>query len=396
MNSLRASESGLQLVDQARRKKRWTKTAEIWCSKGFTSRSTLNRFWAKRPIRKDAFVSICDAVDVDWSHVAELTELGVESVESKETTQQSISGYSDERGDRQSHDSTESSACFSQRLSQHDYGDAPETDVFYGRDSELSTLKEWITVDRCRLLLLLGMGGIGKTTLAAKLARTVSTAFDFVIWRSLRNAPQLAELLTDIIQFLDPKGPTLPDSLDAQIRYLIQQLTSSRCLLILDNAESILESGDRTGRYRESYEGYEQLFRAIGDTPHQSCLMITTREQPKGLSAIEGERLPVRCCQLSGIQVADGQALLANKAQFIGSTDDWTAIIHHYAGNPLALKIVASAVRDFFSGNLSQFQEFIQHSPCLFDDIDDLLTEQIERLTSLEQTIMYWLAINRE
>ncbi|MEO1520904.1 MAG: ATP-binding protein, partial [Cyanobacteria bacterium J06633_2] len=97
MSSLRASESGLQLVDQARRKKRWTKTAEIWCSKGFTSRSTLNRFWAKRPIRKDAFVSICDAVDVDWSHVAELTELGVEPVESKETTQQSISVYSDER-----------------------------------------------------------------------------------------------------------------------------------------------------------------------------------------------------------------------------------------------------------------------------------------------------------
>ena len=83
-----------------------------------------------------------------------------------------------------------------------DWGEAVDASIFYGRTKELETLKQWIVDDRCRLVALLGMGGIGKTSLAAKLGEEIQGEFEIVVWRSLRNAPLVEELLAGVIQFL--------------------------------------------------------------------------------------------------------------------------------------------------------------------------------------------------
>jgi WD40 repeat protein len=188
----------------------------------------------------------------------------------------------------------------------------------------------------------------------------------------------------------------LPTNLEGRIARLLHYLRTSRCLLILDNVESILQAGDRSGRYRTGYEGYGQLLRSVAETFHQSCVILTSREKPQGLAKFEGESLPVRSLQLSGLPEVDGRELFNVKGTFRATEADWQTLISRYAGNPLALKIVASSIHDYFGSDISYFLDTTQQGAFLFDDIRDLLEQQFQRLTDLERDIMYWLAIDRE
>src|SRR5207302_474133 len=85
-----------------------------------------------------------------------------------------------------------------------DWGEAPEVAGFLGRATERALLRQWVSDERCRLVAVLGLGGIGKTLLAARLAHDVAPAFDRVYWRSLRNAPSPGEWLAGALGFLAP------------------------------------------------------------------------------------------------------------------------------------------------------------------------------------------------
>jgi len=278
-----------------------------------------------------------------------------------------------------------------------DWGDAPDVCVFYGRREELVTLEQWIVQDGCRLIGLFGMGGIGKTSLCVKLAKQIQDEFECVIWRSLRNAPPLQELLADLIQFLAIKqDTTLSDTLNGRILYLLDCLRQHRCLLVFDNVETIMQPGDRSGSYLAGYEGYGQLLKCLGETDHQSTLMLTSREKPKEIAALEGNSLPIRSMRLTGLCKSAVQNIFSVKGDFAGSVEEWRVLVNHYAGNPLALKMVACAIKDLFEGNIANFLECLQQGALVFGDVRDLLAHQIERLSNLEQQVMYWLAINRE
>ena len=169
-----------------------------------------------------------------------------------------------------------------------DWGEAPNISVFYGRNNELNTLSKFILDDQCNLVAVLGMGGMGKTTLASKLAQEICSQFDYIIWRSLREAPKIKDILADIIKFISNQQEIiLPDTLGGTITRLIHYLKASKCLLILDNVESIMQSGNYVGEYLADYEGYGDLFTRIGESNHQSCLLITSREKPQKITLLE-------------------------------------------------------------------------------------------------------------
>jgi WD40 repeat protein/transcriptional regulator with XRE-family HTH domain len=274
-----------------------------------------------------------------------------------------------------------------------DWGQAPHIDNFYGHAKELTEIEQWIIDEHCRIVAILGIGGIGKTTFATKVAMSVKNKFDIIFWYSLKNAPPVENTLGRCIQFITGQQQNdLPQRMDEQISLLITLLQERRCLIVLDNVESILQPGNRTGLYLDTHEGYGLLFNRIGESYHQSCLLLTSREKPKEIARMEGTLSPVRSFPVRGMQPADGQELLQDKGIW-GQDTAWTRLVDTYLGNPLALKLVSEPIREVFGGDIANF---LKEEEMVFGDIHDFLDQQFQRLSRMEQEIMYWLAIERE
>jgi WD40 repeat protein len=278
-----------------------------------------------------------------------------------------------------------------------DWGESIDINTFYGRTDELQTLKQWLLSDRCNLIVIFGMGGIGKTAIATKFSQQVQTEFNFVFWRSLRNAPPFNVILGELIQFLSQQQETqLPESIESTVSSLLVYLKQNRCLIVLDNIESIFQRGTPAGSYRPGYEGYGTLFQSIGEAQHQSCLLLTSREKPREVARLDGPLRPVRSLSLKGLTAIEGQQIFIERNCFGLNTQKWHQIFQYYAGNPLALQIVAAATQNIFAGDMAEAFSNIQQGMLGFQDITDLLDRQFDGLSPTEQQVMYWIAIDRD
>src|SRR2546426_10553072 len=274
-----------------------------------------------------------------------------------------------------------------------DWGDALDVPSFFGRQGELATLSEWVVQDHCRVVSVLGLGGIGKSALVTRAMRELASHFEVVLFRSLRDAPSCEALLSSCLAVLAPEPQDLlHESLERRLSRLLAELRHRRVLLVLDNLEVLLVEGEALGRLRPGYEGYGQLLEQVGHTAHQSCLLLTSREHPAALRALEGRRALVRSLRLAGLE-ASACAQLLGEHELVGSPEEYARLAALYAGNPLALSIVAETIADLFGGAISPF---LAAGTILFGGITHLLQEQWVRLSALEQTLLWWLAILRE
>ena len=278
--------------------------------------------------------------------------------------------------------------------------DPGNIDSFYGRTAEIAILTQWCLAERCRLILLVGMGGMGKTRLVTEITTRLADRFDRTIWRSLVNTPSVSELCTDLIQLLCPRPlAELPAALERQIELLIACLRQDRCLLVLDNVESILAGQVQCGQYLTGYDGYDHLFRALGELPHQSCAILTSREKPHTIarSEIVNPQL-VRSLNLGGMSVAAAnQVVRAHGCPQLPAWM-WQEIHTHYNGNPLALKIATIAAVEMTGGGekMLELYPLMKEGKLRFQSIDDSLSRQFDRFSAIEQQLVYWLAIARE
>ena len=291
-----------------------------------------------------------------------------------------------DRGDRQSNIANVNiNPNINPKLNSADWGEAPNIQTFYGRTEEIVKLEEWIMRDRCHLLAICGMGGIGKTALAVRLVENIQSQFDCFIWRSLRGAQPTTQLVSDLLQFLNHSQQT-----GASISDLLEVLRQKRCLVVLDDFEATLQDGELVGAYRQGCEGYSDLLQRIGSERHQSTLILIGREQPKEISMHQGDDQPIRYYKVNGLQRQGAFELLRSRG-FTGSENGLEALVQQYRGNPSALRIVAGTIQELFNGNVSEFLK--QTALALGDVLRTLLYQQFERLSKLEKDVLYWLAI---
>ncbi|MFM9158154.1 MAG: ATP-binding protein, partial [Dolichospermum sp.] len=73
-----------------------------------------------------------------------------------------------------------------QKTYSHDLTLSAKISHFYSRETELQTLSHWLITQNNRLVSILGLPGIGKTTLIKHFIDLNLQKFDLVIWKSIK------------------------------------------------------------------------------------------------------------------------------------------------------------------------------------------------------------------
>ncbi|MEG5042028.1 MULTISPECIES: NB-ARC domain-containing protein [unclassified Microcoleus] len=270
-----------------------------------------------------------------------------------------------------------------------DLRDAPEIKTFYNYpNSPLTALETWILEQNCRLLTITGMAGTGKSAIARHLIPQIQTQFDRIIWRSLRTSPPLETTLKTLIQFLSNQPEiNLPTNSDAQLSILIETLRDNRCLIILDDVQQILSSGQLAGHYKPGYENYGTLFKLIGEIPHHSCLILNSWEPPSDIITFTDDNSAVCLLQLTGLGPAATELL---REKGLLEEEKWPELINLYQGNPLWLKLVAQTINNLFGGRVSQY---LSYQPVfLGDELTPILQQHYQRLSEIEKQVISQLS----
>ncbi len=339
--SVRASEKGLAIANQARQRRGWTKTSTArWWQDAHTSRATLRRFWRGERIQQDTFIAICHTVGLDdWQAIAELSadefkhEPGLQPV-------------------------------------QIDWGEAPDIEQFYGRGQELQQLQTWILTEAAKLITISGLGGNGKTTLALALAEQLQPEFEGIIWRSLSTLSSLHRLLTDLID-----APV--ETVDQGVRQLLQKM-QNRWLIVLDDIDV------------DQPEPYLEFLHRISHSRHRSCVLVISRQPLPAQFQVLNRAQQL---SLSGLS-ADAAAQLLQAYGCSGQLYQLKTLARIYGYSPLALKLVAATIQTVFGGQIATF--LAQETVILPDPIGALFKQQFEQLEPFETTLIFWLAIWQE
>uniref|UniRef100_A0ACD5GSZ4 ATP-binding protein n=1 Tax=Desertifilum tharense IPPAS B-1220 TaxID=1781255 RepID=A0ACD5GSZ4_9CYAN len=237
MDTLRASEQGLEIIDRARRQKRWTKTeTSAWWETAYTSQATLKRFWRKLKIDRYSFIEICQTVGVDWQEVAE------PELEYQRTPVN----------------------CSIKAFTQIDYSETR----WVGRQDLIAKLYHLLQ-NECRVLSIIGLTGIGKTALATRLMLELNERYPDLTVKTVcfdREVQGFQRVASQVLGENLSNARQLQNSPELLLNKLLNYLQNNPCLLVLDMVEEILVSdgkGDTSSANRLFLNSYIKLLNAL-------------------------------------------------------------------------------------------------------------------------------------
>ncbi|MFO1533269.1 MAG: hypothetical protein ABR562_06180 [Thermoplasmatota archaeon] len=238
----------------------------------------------------------------------------------------------------------------------------PHVGEFVGRTQELAQLAGPDAVH-----LVLGMPGVGKTTL---LARHASTQARPVFWRSFRGVETMTWLANQVALFLGANGDgALLDRLEAApdeaaaAEATVRAMDASGALFVLDDAHRAEDSAVR------------QFLSDAVARMRNARLLVGSRDWV----AHDPSRPGLRILRLAGLPDADAATLLQGRGVTV-PPHLVPRLRSEAGGHPLALNLLAQAALD--SGDL---EKLLDHKPerdletWLLQEIDDRLGDD-ERL----------------
>ncbi|MEZ2275506.1 MAG: NB-ARC domain-containing protein [Microcoleus sp.] len=399
---LRASEEGLKIIDMVRRNLGWNKSEDTWCKVALTSKATLRRFWAQNRIRRETFIDICKAVGINnWEDIIERNDI-------KETELLLAAAIADIPLDNP----TDRTFPLPENL--------PPVRNWVQRTKEIDILKTLITPPPLTkesptlapplskgglggvpiAISIVGLPGIGKTTLISQLIRqlhTEKTPFACAAWQSLQSATGKAppcDRTIDSLLFTLSNGDTTAitntqNDCGKKTENLLKILREKPCLIVFDRADTLLKAGEvkAAGYFAEDCAEYAWLFKQLLETEHQSKIIFTSRESLAELSPTVTREI-----QLNGLE-RDSAISLLQSFNLTANAEELAEMGDRYSGHPKALQLVAALIRDDteFQGNVGNFLH--QRDWLLIRDIESAIDEMIARLSDGEQTCLSRISV---
>ncbi|MFD9670005.1 ATP-binding protein [Rhodococcus sp. NPDC059968] len=216
-----------------------------------------------------------------------------------------------------------------------------ELTVFVGRRRELTETKRLLSV--ARLVTLTGVGGVGKTRLALRVAANVRRAFDGGVWLVELGELHDAELLADTVV---AAFGLREQSSNPSLELLAEHIADRRMLLVLDNCEHLVGAAAMLA---------ERLLRQCPE-----LRILATSREPLGIGGEAVMRVPPltlptsdRPASLHDWAGSDAITLFAARAEAAApgfalseaSRVTITRICQHLDGLPLAIELAAALVR---------------------------------------------------
>lgn len=231
----------------------------------------------------------------------------------------------------------------------------PSLEGTVGRDQELASLSRWMLEERCRLIGIWGLAGVGKSRLAALLVDRCVSHFHAIAWANLTENTQPEQLEAAIAASLTPiNSPDSDGDFPCPLN-LFEHLRHQRCLIILDGLETGFVKKTEAGTWQPTWEVVAGLLDQAARTRHSSCFLILSREAPATWSALEDKLRRTRSLTLGGL---DPEVLAQYFSEDVADPEYLADLITAYRGHPGWVAAGIKTAQTWFGSRLEAFLDF--------------------------------------